>query len=503
MTEKSMFQKFRLYFLLIFLAELLSFGGFLLPEFRQTAFFVTVLLVLLLSLQKLEYGLLILLGELFIGSKGYLFYFEQGELVISIRIALFLVIMSVWLAKITVLWNREGYRFLLAKLALPFGRYYGLLGVAIGWGIVNGYFRGNEFSNIFFDANSWIYWLMIFPLAYVVNEREENGGEFWRELLAVFSAAVIWLSAKTLGLLFAFSHSLIVALYELYPWIRVTGAGEITVMESGFVRIFFQSQIYVLIAMTTAAAAAVYFKLLRDKKKLLYCYIVILLSASVAIISFSRSFWIGLAAGLLVYWFISLLVDKKNWQAIFLSMGFTLSAAILSIALVFGIVKFPYPRPTAAFDLSLLSERAGKISGEAGVSSRWNLLPPLLREIKQAPLLGKGFGATVTYKTQDPRVLEQNPSGEYTTYAFEWGYLDIWLKLGLIGLLVYIALLGKIFIEGIKTSYKLLCISLLSGLVMIMVTSFFSPYLNHPLGIGYVILTSLILGQKKKPPFLP
>ena len=184
-------------------------------------------------------------------------------------------------------------------------------------------------------------------------------------------------------------------------------------------------------------------------------------------------------------------------------MGFTLSAAILSIALVFGIVKFPYPRPTAAFDLSLLSERAGKISGEAGVSSRWNLLPPLLREIKQAPLLGKGFGATVTYKTQDPRVLEQNPSGEYTTYAFEWGYLDIWLKLGLIGLLVYIALLGKIFIEGIKTSYKLLCISLLSGLVMIMVTSFFSPYLNHPLGIGYVILTSLILGQKKKPPFLP
>ncbi|PIR92278.1 hypothetical protein COU01_02675, partial [Candidatus Falkowbacteria bacterium CG10_big_fil_rev_8_21_14_0_10_44_15] len=75
-------------------------------------------------------------------------------------------------------------------------------------------------------------------------------------------------------------------------------------------------------------------------------------------------------------WFIGLLVDKKNWQDIFWSMSITLSAAVLSIALVFGIVKFPYPQPTAAFDLSLLSERAGKISGEAGVSSRWNLLPP-------------------------------------------------------------------------------------------------------------------------------
>ena len=40
---------------------------------------------------------------------------------------------------------------------------------------------------------------------------------------------------------------------------------------------------------------------------------------------------------------------------------------------------------------------------------------------------------------------------------------------------------------------SLLNIALLAGLVTIMTTSFFSPYLNHPLGIGYVVLLSILL----------
>ncbi|MBU1778569.1 hypothetical protein KJ992_02835, partial [Patescibacteria group bacterium] len=71
--------------------------GYLLPDFRQIAFFVIVALTLILSLKNLKYGVLIMFAELFIGSKGYLFYFEHSGLIISIRIALWLVIMSVWL----------------------------------------------------------------------------------------------------------------------------------------------------------------------------------------------------------------------------------------------------------------------------------------------------------------------------------------------------------------------------------------------------------------------
>ena len=56
--------------------------------------------------------------------------------------------------------------------------------------------------------------------------------------------------------------------------------------------------------------------------------------------------------------------------------------------------------------------------------------------------MGRGFGATVTYQTRDPRILADNGSGEYTTYAFEWGWLDIWLKLGIFGLAAYFLLIG-------------------------------------------------------------
>ena len=507
-----MFKKTKLYFLLIFLTELLSFGGFLLPELRQTVFFIILAAALILSLLKLEYGLLILLAELFIGSKGYLFYFEQGGLVISLRIALFLVIMSICLAKVIITWNREGRAAFLNKLKLPFWQYYALLGAAVIGGVVNGYLQKNELSNVFFDTNAWIYFLIIFPLAYVIKEYKDDAVEFWQKLSAVFGAAVAWLIAETLLLLFFFSHNFgTAAALMIYKWIRVTGVGEITFTEFGFYRIFIQSQIYVLIALMIASALFIYFKSVDDKKKLLHCFIASLLAFSVVISSFSRSFWIGLAVGLFCFYVFLFLCFYKQWRVILWHIGLTLSAVILSVGLIFILVRFPYPEPIADFSPELIAQRA--FSSEAGVSSRWNLLNPLLSKIKQAPLFGKGFGATVTYQTQDPRILEQNPSGDYTTYAFEWGYLDIWLKLGFIGLLVYVALLVKIVIKGIKNIKYLaagrqgsilniqyfntaLNFALLSGLVTVIITSFFSPYLNHPLGIGLIILTSFLVMKK-------
>src|SRR5690606_26879171 len=52
------------------------------------------------------------------------------------------------------------------------------------------------------------------------------------------------------------------------------------------------------------------------------------------------------------------------------------------------------------------------------------------------PILGSGYGTTVTYETSDPRLLSTIGSS-YTTYAFEWGYHDIWLKIGVVGASVY------------------------------------------------------------------
>ena len=74
----NLFNKiFKQTFLFIVLAELLSLCGYLLPDFNKIAFLIIVALTLILSLYKLEYGVWILLAELFIGSKGYLFFFDN------------------------------------------------------------------------------------------------------------------------------------------------------------------------------------------------------------------------------------------------------------------------------------------------------------------------------------------------------------------------------------------------------------------------------------------
>jgi O-antigen ligase len=292
-------------------------------------------------------------------------------------------------------------------------------------------------------------------------------------------------------------------IFELYRWVRTTGVGEITLIQGGFYRVFFQSHIYAIIA---------YFILLvylslnsNNSRKLnfhnffLTSYFLLLTSLmAVNLLSFSRSNWLGIIGG---FGFIILvLLFLKKWKNILKLFSYFVLSIFTGLFLIIIIVKFPYPNPLGGFSAAdLLAERASQVSDEAGVSSRWSLLPPLWEKIKTAPFSGQGFGSTVTYKTADPRILESNPSGLYTTYAFEWGWLDIWLKLGIFGLLSYGVLLYIIIIKSLKKFInrkdQWLSLSLAGGLIAIIFINFFSPYLNHPLGIGYIIIISLFVNS--------
>ena len=88
---------FKTSLLFILFALILSFFAYFFPLFNKVAFFVILALTLVLTLEKLEYGIYILLAELFIGSKGYLFYFDAGGVSVSLRIGLFLIVMAAWL----------------------------------------------------------------------------------------------------------------------------------------------------------------------------------------------------------------------------------------------------------------------------------------------------------------------------------------------------------------------------------------------------------------------
>jgi len=522
----------RFIFLFIILAEILSFLGYYCQSINFIAFFAVIILTVVLSLRRLEYGLYILLTELLIGSFGYLFYFETGGFKISLRIALWLVIMSVWLAGAMIKLVKT------RKLELDFFRspylfYFLALFIFIILGLISGRLNHSSLSNIFFDFNNWLYFLLIFP-AYSILRDDNN----LKTIKQIFLVSIGWLSVKTIILAYVFSHSFNFFILDLYLWVRRSGAGEITQVVPGFSRIFMQSHIFVLIGffiilfyLLSAIARSTPFlsssgerqrdpeiqkgdakinldsrfrgndkeevAARNDKKVIAICFLFLTLLLSTIIISFSRSFWIGLAAGGLFVWLIAIFKLKINFKKFIIFNSLVALTIVLSLALTFLIIKFPYPAPAGGFNATnLLSDRATQIANEAGASSRWQLLRPLWQKIKTAPILGQGFGATVTYKSSDPRVLASYSKGEYTTYAFEWGWLDVWLKLGLLGLLTYLILFFKIIHNGIKIG-SYFSLSLAAGLIVIIAVNIFSPYVNHPLGIGYLLIVAGIMDNLK------
>lgn len=193
---------------------------------------------------------------------------------------------------------------------------------------------------------------------------------------------------------------------------------------------------------------------------------------------------------------------------------------IIAGVFVFLLINVPPVKDQGQNFGSLFSSRVSAV--DAAGSSRINLLQPLKEGISVRPIMGSGFGSTITYHSADPRILEQTAgaSGEYTTYAFEWSYLDMWLKFGFIGVLVYLCLLVTLLMLlwrkiSYLTSYVLrltsqkeisdiryqtsIYVGMFLSLVSLMVINVFTPFLNHPLGIGLVILATVSVLQNKDP----
>ncbi len=492
-------KKFNLIILIIFITELLSFLGYFFPLFNQSMFIILSIFFLIISLWRLEYGLLILLAELFIGSFGYLFYFEYHGFTLSIRLALWLIVMSVWLEKTMVDWFKR------KRLEVEFGQsiffhFYIILFIFILWGVINGLLNNNYLSYVIQDAQRWLYFALILPIFAVIKNIATI-----KNILRILLAAITWLSLETIFLLYVFSHNLNGFAQTLYRWVRLSEVGEVTQIQGGFFRIFFQSHIHVLIGFFIIILLLTFYllnkpgkKRLINDKNFLILFGLICLCLTAILISFSRSFWFGLFGGMIILWLIWLIGLKLSWQKFFFINSLLFLATVISFLLIITAVKLPYPRPTGGFNTTdLFGARATLISGEAGASSRWALLPKLWSGIIRSPILGHGFGSTITYYTNDPRILQSNPSGEYTTYAFEWGWLDIWLKLGLIGLIVYLILWSKIIITAIKIKLsgieKMIILGLATGAFVLILVNVFSPYVNHPLGIGYLMIISALV----------
>lgn len=477
-TSFTLFSKKQIAYLgaTFLVVEGFSFLGFLLPPLNSLFFILILLLTLLATLKKFEYGLYIVLAELFIGGKGYLFSFEVNDTFhISLRIGLFLVIMAVWVKERFFKKNSNFRTY--QPLALPI-----LLFTVIVLGIFQGLRLSNGLQNVFFDVNAYFYFFYVFFFLDAMREKRVI-----YNIVQILGVAILTLWLKTFFTFLVFAFDVQSVIPPLYHWIRDTGVGEVTHVTKNFYRVFFQSHIYSVIGLM------IFFSFLQRRRssefyqKKYWGWLILFASSFSIIIGYSRSNWIGVLVGILFLCLLRIVVDAFSGKQMLQTLKHivkTVGVLVVLFLLEAGFITF------FMFGGGALSERVTNLD-EPAASSRIRQLLPLKNAILEHPWVGSGFGRTITYVTDDPRIRTVSPTGEYTTYAFEWGYLDILLKIGITGFAVYMGLIGWIFIHFwglLRTSESMYALGMMSGLVSLLAIHMFSPYINHPLGIGYILL---------------
>lgn len=478
---------------LILIAEVLSLMSYW-SNIGSAFFFILIIALTIFSAWKdLRYGVGIAFAELLIGSQGYLFYLSFVEHKISLRIGIFVAVVIVWLIR---------YWRTIPSVLRSHKTIYSIIGVFglfLMWGVWNGIRSGYPLEQIFLDVNGYIYWLLLPVVLTACTTFNEV-----RHALYITGAAIITVTTKSLAVLYLFSHPTWYGpiMEYIYKWIRDTRVGEITFAGGGFWRVFFQSHIFELVLVFSLFLLIAYAldrgvrirDILRSSRERFLLILIVFSGASV-LISFSRSYWLAGIVGLVcVAPYLFIRSRTRAWATI--SLG--ISLAISSLLLLFLVAYFPIPKPDSNFGLSLFSDRFGAFTGEAGVSSRWNLLPPLLSRVGEHPWFGSGFGTTVTFQTDDPRIRAESPDGWYTTYTFEWGYLDTVTEIGIAGLLIYLCLLGYIAKQLFRAhrivdrGVQFLTAGILLGLLVLVLAHATTPYLNHPLGIGYLLFSIMV-----------
>ncbi|MFA6474625.1 MAG: O-antigen ligase family protein [Patescibacteria group bacterium] len=426
------------------------------PSWKNIVLGIILLLVLLASLYRLHYGIAGVLAELVIGS--------QGHLIGQLRLGIFLVIM---LATIVWIIRDKQIRFFKTNY---WKWWVGLVGV-FGLAVLTALIYHNDPAKIFLDMNGYLFIAMVIPFVQAVKTEQDI-----KNLFTVLLAGVTVLAIQSVFILFLYSHPGAFGYYlpELYRWVRDFRLAEVTVQANHFTRVFFQSHIYVLLAFIFTSTAL----LLKHRAK--YFYVLSVVTVSLLVLSYSRSFWV--ATGLII---IIFLIFFKQRLYYLLIVG---SSAIIGYMFILAIINVPLFSSGSGVDAaSLLSDRTSDVTTEAASGSRLALLKPLALAALQHPLLGSGFGTTVTYQTKDPRALTNNQSGWFTTFAFEWGYLDLWLKLGLVGVLLYVSIITALSIR-LFSQNNLYSLTAGLGVVALAFVHMLTPYLNHPLGLGWIAL---------------
>lgn len=436
------------------------------------------IVLLLLYFAKYEPDIVwaIWVGELLVGGHGHLFTFETGYGAVSIRELIFGALLIAAAVRLSEKPGEYWRKRLISNWQLyGITRLFTIVALIILLGLIIAYAHGIPLGDVFASANGWFFWV----IAPLILFWERPWWRTWWSVrgIPVLIAGIAWLAFESYALLILFSFNIPAAFTHIYDFVRQSGIGEITRVTESYYRVFLYSQVYALIAWAIGL-----FYVLTHKKHLSAGLILIFISELILFISLSRSFWVG-QLGITVLMFV-FVYWKRGFSLRRLTSRFLIAAAVALSAV--GIVQFTVTAVNPAHVSGVDFGERFDLSDPAG-ASRMQLLAPLWTKNEQAMFMGDGFGTRVLYTTSDPRICEQNPDCLHDAIAFEWGYLGIMLHVGIVGLVAYMFVWGIIVMRRIESD-SIIPTGMAFGVIGVIGVHMFTPYIDHPLGIGMAVL---------------
>lgn len=434
-----------------------------------------------IALRSVDTALYLPFIELFSNPHGVLITTEVSGFSVTLRMAIFIGIMLGW--GIGVITKKYKPRLYDGRAQI-----FMILGVAVLLGFILGALT-RDFMVVFSDGNAYLYLLYLLPILSVDWSQKNR-----HDLLQILAAGALWIASLSFITLYIFTHFGEDILRLTYEFLRDLRIAEITSLEGGAYRVFIQSHLFTIIF------GLLVFSITRRQSRRWVMGLMVVILATI-LLSLSRSFWVGVIPALVFLLIVLYQSHHPNIRTLTSFLSWSVLTGLLSVLLLFTIVYFPIPRErvTGASLVDSLRERTSD-RDDVAISSRWKLLPVLSTEIMQHPLLGQGFGASVTFVTDDPRVREIHPDGTWTTTAFEWGWMELWLKMGFLGPLGFLyaayELIRRLW-PYTWTEHAWIGYGFIAGIIFLYSTHFFSPYLNHPIGLGFLLFLVPFLSIKK------
>lgn len=405
---------------------------------------------------------------------------------LSVRIALFILCFFASLPFVLADWRR--------LLRRPFFILLAAFGAAVLLSAGLGLAGGNAPAFVWADVSGFLT-LALLPGIYVLIDSRRK----LARLLDVVFYASVFVGAATLALHLSLAFMDGAATNAVNDWINDRSLGGLAMLPTRLNRVYFRAQIFLQFSLVYGVWKM---KDLPRRGQLLVCLCEgVMLFAAIA--SYTRGFWAGLAVSAAVL----LVLEHRDWKRLTVAAGASLAVACVFFA---GSILC-YGKPYVLMEIVNRFDKSLTVSGlpgedgpahapeatptpppeeedivaaanEAAVNLRADSLAALKEKIARRPLLGSGLGANLDGVREDGKT--------------EYMYQDITMKMGVLGLLVFLSVYflppARFLLDWLKgkgrgggrSGY------LTAGYIGVAATSALNPFLTTPMGI---LMLALVL----------